>query len=294
VIIDKPQGITSHDVVSRVRKALNVRRVGHAGTLDPMATGVLVVMVGEATKLAPYLSSNDKSYRARVQLGVGTDTLDAEGDVVARAALPAWYADVGRRREQLAGALEIERRRHEQIPPSYSAIKIEGKAAHRRVRAGEQLALPARPIAVRGLELCDDDDAGSVVLSMVVSKGYYVRSLARDLGQSLGVPAHLTELRRTASGVFDIAQSVPLDPAGPLTLVPLAEAARRALPAAVLTPEGCERAGHGGLVRPQDFVAPPAGEGPCAWLDGDARLVAVGALRDEKYVVLRGFPEVEG
>ena len=145
VVVDKPPAMTSHDVVAVLRKRLATRKVGHAGTLDPMATGVLVVMVGEATKLGPYLTAEDKRYEAEVTFGVGTDSFDADGEVIAEAPLPEAWATEGEAR--LEEALRSEESRTQQLPPALSAIKVKGKSAHARVRAGEEVTLPPRPVS---------------------------------------------------------------------------------------------------------------------------------------------------
>jgi tRNA pseudouridine55 synthase len=280
-VVDKPAGMTSHDVVARVRRALGTRRVGHAGTLDPLATGVLVVMAGEATKLAPYLTAADKRYRATVALGTETDTLDGGGEVVAHAELPDWWAHAAEAEARVEAALAAERARESQEPPVFSAIKVAGRAAHRRARAGEAMELAERPVAVLELTLEAMTPAGQLVLAMRVSKGYYVRSLARDIGRALGVPAHLARLERTASGSFRLDEASPLDA---LRLVPLAEAARRALPSATLTASGAVRARSGAALGDADFAV-PGGPEPTAWLDEAGELVAVG----EGQKVLRVF-----
>ena len=289
VVIDKPAGVTSHDVVQRVRKRLGERRVGHAGTLDPMATGILVVMVGEATKLAPFLTADDKAYEARVQLGRATDTLDAEGEVIAEDELPAWWA-TEQATSRIEAALEQERARREQAPPAYSAIKVDGKSAHARVRSGESVELAARPVAVRTLVLRERDaTAGQLDLVMTVAKGYYVRSLARDLGERLAIPSHLCALRRTRSGVFGLDDAVALEEVDAEALLPLAEAAARSLPVARLTEAGVARARCGGPMQATDFETGPAAEGPSAWLGPEGRLVAVGRLEGDRPAVTRGF-----
>lgn len=287
LVIDKPGGITSHDVVARVRRVLSERRVGHAGTLDPMATGVLVVMVGEATKLAPWLTREDKRYRATVKLGVGTATLDAEGAVTARAPLPDWWS-AAEADARVAAALAAERARTEQQPPVFSAIKVAGRTAHARTRAGEEVALAVRSVAVRAIDVVARG-ADTLELDLAVSKGYYVRALARDLGDALGVPAHLMALRRTASGVFELRHALELARLEPLTpLISMAEAARLAMPHAELTAVGAERARHGKLLGDDDFVSRPPPEAS-AWLGPDGELVAVGQRRGEGWAVARGF-----
>lgn len=302
--IDKPKGPTSHDVVARVRRALGTSRVGHAGTLDPMASGVLVVLVGEATKLAPYLTAHDKRYEATVVLGRGTDTLDAEGqptsEVPPSLALAAELAAIeagGSPGPLVTAALEGERARRSQIPPSFSAIKVDGERSYARARAGEEVELSPRVVEVRSLELARaaaprPDELARLEVELCVSKGYYVRSLARDLGDHLGVPAHLVRLRRTQSGPFTLDRAASLDGDGAVlrqALVPVAEAAAIGLPVARLTAAGTERAGHGKRLRTEDFAVPPDGEAATAWLDEAGALVAVGTRREDEYIVERGF-----
>jgi tRNA pseudouridine55 synthase len=289
LVIDKPSGVTSHDVVQRVRKRLGEGRVGHAGTLDPMATGVLVVMVGEATKLAPFLTADDKSYRATVQLGRATDTLDAEGETTQSKPLPSWWTS-NEARDRVDAALEQERQRSEQAPPVYSAIKVDGRTAHARTRAGESVDLAPRPVAVRRLSLeALGVDAGTLELSMTVAKGYYVRALARDLGEQLGVPAHLCRLRRSASGVFEEEHAVALDAELKAALITPEDAAARAMSLARLTDSGTSRARHGGPMTPEDFVELPPLDGTSAWLSPAGELVAIGRMDGDKPAVVRGF-----
>lgn len=210
--VDKPVGITSHDVVSRVRRSLNERRVGHAGTLDPLASGVVVIGVGQATRLLGQLALDRKAYLADIAFGAQTTTDDAEGEVVRRVEVPAALEDPARAREALNGLLGPSN----QVPPAYSAISVNGVRSYRRARAGEEVVLPARPIEVYSAELISitgDADAGSLhwTVSFVVSKGTYIRSLARDLGVRLGSAAHLGGLRRTASGAIGLSSCVALD-----------------------------------------------------------------------------------
>ncbi len=297
LVVDKPKGPTSHDVVARVRKAMKTREVGHAGTLDPMATGVLVVAVGEATKLVPWLTADDKGYEATIRLGAATDTLDAEGTVTGevplsdalRAALAAF--DLGAIPEVVARALEAERARREQVPPAFSAIKIGGERAHVLARRGEAPEMAPRPVEVRRVEIVAARDS-ELDIVLDVAKGYFVRSLARDLAAALGTVGHLTRLRRVRSGAFTASEAAPLDlPPEELALrlFPLAEAAARALPTSVLTEAGVRAARHGQRVRPEDLRTPHAR--PSAWLDEAGVLVAVGATDDDgSGRVLRGFP----
>jgi len=290
--VDKPSGLTSHDVVQRLRRVARTSRVGHAGTLDPMATGVLVVMIGEATKLGPYLTAEDKRYLAEVTLGRSTDTLDAGGRVVTEGPLPSAWTQ--RRAELVETALVEERRRTEQIPPAYSAISVDGVRAHALARRGEEPTLEPRPIEVRSLRCLDLTDDGRMSLEVHTSKGYYVRSLARDLGVALGCPAHLSRLRRTASGAFLVRDAVPLDALlasedWPARLLALPVAAGRAMPTASLLPGSVLRARQGKRLADEDFIA-PAGEGVfAAWVEPDGRVVAVGVRESASHRVLRGF-----
>jgi tRNA pseudouridine55 synthase len=290
LIVDKPRGPTSHDIVAQARRLLGTRSVGHAGTLDPMASGVLVLLVGEATKLAAYLSLDDKEYRATVAFGRGTDTLDAEGTTTEECALPDGFPEPA----ALEAALDAERQRTEQVPPAFSAISLDGQRSHRRARRGEAVVLPPRPVFVRGLQLqaCrragGADSVASAILEIAVSKGYYVRSLARDLGAALGVPAHLSSLERMASGPYRIENAVRWPPGAPPELVTLETAACTALPSARLTVAGEARAITGGRLTPEHFdSAPPAAL--AAWLGSEGRLVALGRLAEDEYRVVRGF-----
>jgi tRNA pseudouridine55 synthase len=297
LVVDKPRGPTSHDVVARVRRALRTRHVGHAGTLDPMATGVLVVAVGEGTKLVPWLTADDKTYEATVRLGIETDTLDAEGAEVARAAVSDEIAralaevDPVAASPLLAQALAGERARTEQVPPAFSAIRVAGQRAHELARAGRlEAELPARPTRVRRLELIGAraDDV-ELDLRVEAAKGYFVRSLARDLARGLGTVGHLTALRRVRSGAFGASDAVPIDGVTSASLMTVAEAASRALPVTLLDEAGAAAVSFGQRVAPEHMRDPhPC---PSAWLDASGRLVAIGELAaDGAGRVLRGFP----
>jgi len=229
VVVDKPAGLTSHDVVSRVRRLAGTRKVGHAGTLDPMATGVLVLGVNRATRLLGHLMLTEKAYDATVRLGVATTTDDAEGEVIETASTAG--LDETAVRAALTGFVgEIE-----QVPTAVSAIKVDGKRAYQRVRDGEDVQLKARPVTVHELVVHDvrrEDDHLDVAISVRCSSGTYIRAIARDLGARLGVGGHLTALRRTAVGPYDLGTARTLDQLGEeFALMPIAEAARRAFPA---------------------------------------------------------------
>lgn len=241
MVVDKPAGLTSHAVVGRVRRLLGTRKVGHAGTLDPMATGVLVVGVERATRLLGYLTRTDKSYEATVRLGVGTVTDDAEGDVVATPGV----LDLDETR--LQAALTPLRGPILQVPTAVSAVKVGGVRSYARVRAGEDVALAARPVTVHRLDVLSRrdetvDGVPVVDLDVVVecSTGTYVRALARDLGVALGSAGHLTALRRTRVGPFGLDESVVLPEPGPDTpappVEPIADVAARSFPVLRLTP----------------------------------------------------------
>ncbi len=299
LVIDKPRGPTSHDVVARLRKKLHTREIGHAGTLDPMATGVLVLAIGEATKLAPYLTAADKRYEATLALGVETDTLDAEGREVARVPISDGTRMAlerirsGEVPAELLGAIGVEAARTSQIPPAFSAIKQDGEASYAKARRGEATVHEARPVRVHAIKLLDGgvEPSPYLAIALHVSKGYYVRSLARDIAAGLGTVAHLTALRRTASGNFTLAEALPLDTSGEeleARIIPLARAAERALPHVVLTDHAVREARFGRPVPLEDGTDLPAG--PHAWFDAGGRLVAIGE-RDPEGVghVLRGF-----
>jgi tRNA pseudouridine55 synthase len=279
LVIDKPRGPTSHDVVARLRRALGVREIGHAGTLDPMATGVLVIAIGEATKLVPYLTAHRKAYEATVALGIETDTLDAEGRETKRAPL-ARAPDA----HAIESALAMERARTSQTPPAFSAIRKSGERAHERARRGEDVELAPRPVAVhdlRLLEIVDDENKlPKLAIALEVSKGYYVRALARDLAERLGTVGHLTALRRTRSGPFTASEALPEStPPDELLarIIPLAHAAARALPTARLTASAVRDARHGRAVRAEE-IEPRDEPGPHAWLDESGALVAIGEV----------------
>jgi tRNA pseudouridine55 synthase len=233
VVVDKSGGMTSHDVVSRVRRLAGTRKVGHAGTLDPMATGVLVLGVNRATRLLGHLMLTEKGYDATIRLGVATTTDDAEGEVVATSSADALdEATVRSAAAEFVGDLM-------QVPTAVSAIKVDGKRAYQRVRDGEEVELEARPVTVHALEVTDVRvTTGATTVDVDVSvrctSGTYIRAIARDLGARLGVGGHLTALRRTAVGPYDLAVARTLDeladapPGLQGALLPIADAARAA------------------------------------------------------------------
>ncbi|HYN30562.1 MAG TPA: tRNA pseudouridine(55) synthase TruB [Dermatophilaceae bacterium] len=279
LLVDKPAGWTSHDVVARARRLCGTRRVGHAGTLDPMATGVLVLGVERGTRLLTFLVGCDKDYTATVRLGQATVTDDAEGEVTA-----APGAGAAVTRERLAEAVRALTGDIEQVPSAVSAIKVNGRRAYHRVRSGEQVELAARRVTVSRFEVgdarrttaADGTEVLDVDVEVTVSSGTYVRALARDLGAALGTGGHLSALRRTRVGGFGIGQAATLDELAAieperLPVVPLADAARATLPIRALTAEEAQRLGQGQAVASQE----PGRTGLVAAIAPDGTLVAV-------------------
>ena len=274
--VDKPAGMTSHDVVNVVRRVTGERRVGHAGTLDPMATGVLVVLVGPATRLAPYLTGQDKEYEATIEFGTETDTDDAEGTTIRSAAVPEELnnEEVARAAvESLVGA-------YDQVPPDYSAIKRDGRTSYAVARGGGSPDLAARPVEVREAVLLDVEagDPLRLTVRLAVSKGTYVRALARDLGRTLGTAAHLAALRRTRSGALTLNDARPLagiEAATADTISALFTDPIRALgmPEVALSESDARAAAHGSRLD-VDEGDPHTPDGPVA-LTREGRLIAV-------------------
>ena len=204
VIVDKPAGITSTSVVNKVRWALGAKKAGHAGTLDPEATGVLAVALGEATKTVPYITDALKCYTFTVRLGQSTNTDDAEGEVIAKSDLRPSDAEIKAALGDFVGNIM-------QVPPQFSAVKVDGERAYKKARDGEEMELAARELWVEELLLVDRPDADHVTLEMTCGKGGYVRSIARDLGEKLGCKGHVLRLRRIWSGPFDVVEGVTLE-----------------------------------------------------------------------------------
>src|SRR5512139_1025146 len=228
VVVDKPAGMTSHDVVARIRRLAGTRKVGHAGTIDPMATGVLLIGLNRATRLLGHLMLTEKAYDAVVRLGVTTTTDDAEGEAVAEVSA-ARLDDQAIRNAFARFVGDIE-----QVPSSVSAIKVDGQRAYARVRAGETVELKARPVTVHEIDVGKTDrrdDVVDVEISVRCSSGTYIRALARDVGAALGVGGHLTALRRTAVGPFALDDARTLDElTEDFHVLPIAEVARRCFP----------------------------------------------------------------
>jgi tRNA pseudouridine55 synthase len=292
VVVDKPGGMTSHDVVARLRRLARTRRVGHGGTLDPMATGVLVVGVERATRLLTYVSGSDKSYAATIRLGQATITDDAEGDVVSQ------VSAAGITDEMVRVALRDFVGEIDQVPSAVSAIKVGGVRSYARVRKGEQVELPSRRVTIGRLEVGDiRAGAGDVVdaaIEVTCSSGTYIRAIARDLGVALGVGGHLIALRRTAVGGFTLAEAATLaelqERDDPVTL-PLAAAAARCFMRRDADEKEAAVLSHGGPLAPVGLTGPYAVFGP------DGRVLAIVSERAGKAraeVVLAPAGQVEG
>jgi tRNA pseudouridine55 synthase len=282
VIVDKPGGMTSHDVVARIRRLAGTRRVGHAGTLDPMATGVLVVGVEKATRLLGYLTLTEKQYDATIRLGQSTTTDDAEGDVTFTAAAKGLSAEaITKAVTDLTGEIE-------QVPPAVSAIKVDGQRAYKLTRAGAAPELKPRPVTVYEFTVTGIRPAGDGVLTDVdatvrCSSGTYIRALARDLGDKLGTGGHLTALRRTRVGGYGLDTAKTLDQlAERFEVMPLAQAATAAFGRRDLSADEARRLAHGGRLTATGTPGPTAACAPDGSLvallaeqDGQARPLAV-------------------
>lgn len=299
LLVDKPQGITSHDVVSRMRRLAGTRKIGHAGTLDPMATGLLVLGVNGATRLLHYLVGLDKEYFATIRLGWNTSTDDAEGEP-----LPAASADViaAATEQAIRAAIEPLTGEIEQVPSAVSAIKVAGKRAYQRVRDGETVELAARRVTVSAFEPLAfrvGDGHLDVDVRVECSSGTYIRALARDLGASLGTGGHLTALRRTRIGRFSVDEASELDGYDvAASIMSPADAARRALPIVELSAAQSVDLGHGkrvdlaevdGLAASDDSPLPSV----LAAIDADDRLVAIVEPKGRQLKVVTGFPPAE-
>ncbi len=282
VVVDKPQGLTSHDVVARVRRLAGTRKVGHAGTLDPMATGVLLVGVERATRLLGRLALTDKAYDATIRLGVTTVTDDAEGDVLLEVdATHVTDEAVAIGVRALTGDIE-------QRPSSVSAIKVDGVRSYARVRAGEDVALPTRPVTVSCFDVRDIRRDGAVLdldVTVVCSSGTYVRALARDLGAGLGVGGHLTALRRTRVGPFGLEAGHTLSQlAESFVLLPLVDVVAASYARVEVDDETAVAVLHGGR------IPVPAGiDGPAGVFGPDGRVLSVTEVRDGLLVPLVVF-----
>src|SRR5450631_174969 len=279
VVVDKPAGLTSHDVVARVRRLAGTKRVGHAGTLDPMATGVLLVGIGRATRLLGHLALHDKDYLATMRLGVTTSTDDAEGEPLGAQSAAGVTADaIATAAAALTG--EIEQR-----PPAVSAIEVAGKRAYARVRAGEDVVLSTRRVTVARFDVGAVSRTGDVVdfdASVTCSSGTYIRALARDIGTALGVGGHLAALRRTRVGAFDLSRARTLSELeADFTITALNEAAAAAFVRRDLDADETHRLSHGGKLTPSDSSTRTArGDVPVAAFGPDGEFIALLEDRD--------------
>ena len=276
LVIDKPAGPSSNAVVNKVRWAFDARKAGHAGTLDPEATGVLAIALGEATKTIPYVTDALKAYEFTVRLGLATNTDDAEGEVIETC--ESRPTDV-----EITAALPLFEGEISQVPPKFSAVKVDGERAYARARAGEDVDLSARPLFVESLILLDRPDNDHLRLELVCGKGGYVRSVARDLGEALGCLAHVTELRRIWSGPFDVEEAVALPDIESAArtsalddLLQPTEIALADLPELRCSPEAAARLRHG---NPAPVLTADANYGDTAWASCDGHAIAVGTYR---------------
>lgn len=276
LVVDKPAGLTSTAVVNKVRWALQAKKAGHAGTLDPDATGVLAVALGEATKTVPYITDALKAYRFTVRLGQATNTDDAEGEVIATSATRPSDTQIKSALGHFVGDIM-------QVPPKFSAVKIDGERAYKRARDGEEIALEARPLWVEELLLTDRPDEDHVTLEMTCGKGGYVRSIARDLGEALGCYGHVRNLRRIWSGPFDADDGLSFDQIEALAQTPELDAHLRPisegltdLPELKATPEGAARMRNG---NPGMVMASDVDYGAECWASFDGVPVAVGRYK---------------
>lgn len=265
VVVDKPAGWTSHDVVAKSRGLLGTRKVGHSGTLDPDATGVLLLGVGRVTRLLKFLTALPKTYTCEIVFGVETSTLDASGEVTVRHDMAGvTFAEVEAGARSLTGAIL-------QIPPMVSAVKVDGKRLHALAREGIEVERAPRPVIVHRFEVAPTDDPLVVRAEVECSSGTYVRTLAADLGTALGGGAHLRDLRRTAIGSFTLADAVPLEQVGP-EVVRTPAVAMRDLSSVVVDDDERLDVGHGKVLAADDRFA---GDGPWAVLDTTGALLAV-------------------
>lgn len=268
VIVDKPAGLTSHDVVARMRRIAGTRRVGHAGTLDPMATGVLVIGVEKATRLLGHLALTSKGYDGTIRLGETTNTDDAEGE--STGTTPAAHITD----EQIGAGIKALTGEIMQVPPQVSAIKVNGQRAYKMARQGEEVELKARPLTIHAFDVLEIRRSGDFVdvdVSVTASSGTYIRALARDLGAGLGVGGHLTALRRTSVGPYELSQAKTLEQlAEECTILPIAEAVTAAFPRRDVTEEEAKLVAHGGRLPSLGL-----GDGPIGVFGPDGTLLSL-------------------
>lgn len=285
VLVDKPGGMTSHDVVSRARRAIGTRKIGHAGTLDPMATGLLVLGVEGGTRLLTYLVGLDKTYEATIRLGQATTTDDAEGEVTTSADASGVPANA------IADGIAALSGTILQVPSSVSAIKVDGKRAYDLVRAGEQVELKSRQVTVSRFDvLAERRDGAFIDLDVVVdcSSGTYIRALARDLGDALGVGGHLTALRRTHVGPFDVSGASDADTIGSVSLTP-ATAAGLVMATVVTTADEARDLRQGKKIAGGDRSATY----PAAAVDPEGELIGIVDKRADTIKSIMNMPEVQ-
>ncbi len=276
IVIDKPAGPTSTTVVNKVRWAFDAKKAGHAGTLDPDATGVLAIALGEATKTVPYITDALKAYEFTVRLGSATNTDDAEGEIIATSDSRPTDAEIKEALLRFVGDIE-------QVPPQFSAVKIDGERAYKRARDGEEMEIAARPLYVDSLLMLDRPDADHVTLEMVCGKGGYVRSIARDLGNMLGCKGHVRELRRTWSGPFEVENALTLQQIDDMAKSPELDAhlgplelGLQDLPEVTASAEGVVRLRNG---NPGMVFAKDVEYGDECWASFEGRAVAVGRFK---------------
>jgi tRNA pseudouridine55 synthase len=292
ILIDKPAGMTSHDVVARVRKAAGTRKVGHAGTLDPMATGLLILGLNSSTRLLTYIVGAEKEYLGTIRLGAGSTTDDAEGDLLAPVSQDELDAV---RDEAIQDGIAALTGEIEQVPSAVSAIKVDGKRAYARVRAGEQVELQPRAVTVSEFELLAAhrlDGAIDLEVRVVCSSGTYIRSLARDLGAALGVGGHLTALRRTRVGAYDVRDAhdlATLD--AEAALIPAVDAAVTLFERLDLTEQQAIDLTHGRRIHLADREG--SGGEPVAAVAPNGRLVGLIEFRGKEARTLVNFPTDE-
>lgn len=292
LLVDKPQGWTSHDIVARTRRLAGTRKVGHAGTLDPMATGLLIVGLNSSTRLLTYIVGTDKEYLATIRLGQTTTTDDAEGDIVDEAPQDAVSAVTD---DAILSGIADLTGEIEQVPSSVSAIKVDGKRAYARVRAGEEVVLQARPVTVSEFELLATRRLPAAIdldVRVVCSSGTYIRSLARDLGAALGVGGHLTALRRTRVGSFSVEDAHPIEALDVASaLVPAAEAATTLFERFDLTEQQAIDLTHGKRIHVADREN--GGGEPLAAIAPTGHLVGLIEFRGKEARTLVNFPTDE-
>ena len=286
LLVDKPAGVTSKAVVSKVKWALNANKAGHCGTLDPAATGVLAIALGEATKTVSYVTEAPKCYRFLVRLGAATDTDDAEGEVIAQSDLRPSDRDIKNALSRFMGNIE-------QTPPKFSAVKIDGERAYARARQGQEFKLNARHLFVQSLLMTARPDADHVELEMVCGKGGYVRSIARDLGEYLSCYGHIQHLRRLSAGPFDVDECIRFDMIKYLEnslelenhLHPI-EIGLQNLPAGTCSQESAQRLRNG---NPAPVVLPDTNYGGLCWVAHNGHPIAIGEYRTGSLRPVRVF-----